>query len=653
MREKNPNASASSDVLEEVLAKPKKIGNSEVLSELLNAGQIREGLDKIIEEAKANSQGIDWVIPAGFDVPGSDLKMAGKTIEQVLQEIKDLTYTYEPDLGESISALELEKSAVMPEWLKDHEALMWSGASDNPLWLPAVEQKKDEIIISYRRRDSVLRPGKDAESQERKVEPLNNRLSLAEWKVIGKVLDNYLNMEEEMQNPEIDPQKRSESKAKFLAIISEENKYRHGRLKNDKDAEPQLLKNELQEAIDFVKKSNRTYKNEDYNLDDLTQKAADLLSQLVVLNRTRGDGRENIPTAKKLKDIREFPSFFKTLKDLANSFDKQAKEDKGISYLIGEAGVGKNIAAEYFAYKTNRPYFWFPCGRGMESMDLVHHYEFDSEEGTKRFMTDLARGIQTPGAVVLVDEVNALKMEVQAMLHGLGDSNRTLKYDGVNVPVAENVLILLASNPSTYGSAGNIGEALINRIGEKGIVVNYPALLKGEMEAEKNGWSQELLEEKEKEDNSLREYACNEILGFYDLLPEFKNISQGKFAELWEVYVNDHSEKNSVLQKESESEPALKELLDKKELVEKSLKDLKSILEIGDIWRKNYSQKDNGFNIVGFSLRDFISVIKTYADCRDVKKSFLQVYHYFAKNPIEGLDLQLVAIEELLDKQLV
>jgi len=624
----------------------------------LNPEQIREEIDQIIEAVTANSQGIDWVFPEGSDVPGSDLKLAGKTPEQVLQEIADLTHTYEPNLGEEIKAPE-QQAAVIPEWLKGHENLMWQGASDNPLWRPAIEQKGNEIIISYNRRDSVLRPGKDASSQERKMAPLNNRVSLAEWAVVGKVLNNYVEMEEKMQNPKTDRAERLEIKKKFLPILAEFNNYRvtgnkkrRPELKDKPKAEPKLIIDEVKEVVDLVKSSNLSYKKENYDVDDLTQKSADLLSQLMVLNRTRGEGRENIPSVEKTKDIKEFPSFVKILQDLSNSFDKQAKEDKGVSYMIGEAGVGKNIAAEYFAAKTNRPFYWFPCGRGMESMDLVHHYEFDSQEGTKRFMTDLSRGIQTPGAVVLVDEVNALKMEVQAMLHGLGDSNRTLKYDGVNVPVAENVLILMASNPATYGSAGNIGEALINRVGEKGITVNYPALLKGEMEAEKNNWSPEVLEEKETKDNSLREYACNEILGFYNLLPELKNIAPDKFKELWEAYVNDHSENISVLEKEAESDPMLKELLGNKELAAKSLKDLKTILEIGDTWRKDYSKRENGFNVVGFSLRDLISVIKTYADCRDVKQSFQQVYRYFAKNPIEGLDLQFLAIQQLLDNKL-
>ena len=83
-----------------------------------------------------------------------------------------------------------------------------------------------------------------------------------------------------------------------------------------------------------------------------------------------------------------------------------------------------------------------------------------------------------------------------------------------------------------------------------------------------------------------------------------------------------------------------------------TLLDIKNILEIGDEWRKKYGKKSGGFELVGFSLRDSISVVRRYAKTRDVRKAFIDVYDDFRKNPIDGLDAQYQALVKLLDSKL-
>ena len=459
-----------------------------------------------------------------------------------------------------------------------------------------------------------------------------------------QLIDEYTKLQKKSETPG-DGQKTA--RKEILAVLQEENKLRDPEREVSGQSK---LRTRVEEIADKIEKTTRGFKKVDIDMDMLTQRAAEMLSQLVLLNRTRGDGREHIPVAK--TDIKEFPSFQHSLSILTERLAEQKTDRKGITLMLGEPGTGKNEAVEYFAAQTKRPYFWFPCGRGMETTELVSHYEYTPGEGTKRFLTSLSEGIQTPGAVVLIDEVNALRPEVQAILHGLGDANRALKIDGVFIPVAQDVLIVIAGNPATCGASTNLGQALLSRTRGKSMVMDYPPLRNGDLEARKQEWTSDYQTQKETMDNTLRDYACDEVLVIYPQLNEFRDLTDAEFSLLWDCVVNETTQGTRIT--DLEKNETLKGLLAEAngDHVRKTLVDLRDILEIADGWRRRYETHQGEFALLGVSMRDTIAIAKKYAQTRNVRTAFLRVYDDFRKNPIDGTDSVLTALETLINEKI-
>jgi len=583
--------------------------------------------------------GLEILFPQNTVIDGIDV--SGQSLEIVLDNVIAKLDTYEPPLVWKDSEIETGKEkSDSPVWLEGHENLMWNGANDNPLWEAKAKQHKNEVSVYFERREIVLRPGKDEKEQQIELDNIKYTFTLDEWKILNKVFDKYTNLEKQLDND--DEEVRRIKKRKLFEVVKEENAYRNG-----SGQTPEIIKREIEEIITEVADTTRGFKKDSIDVETLSQSAAELLSQLLVLNRTRGDGKEKIPRVK--ADIKEIPSFVLNLKKLVECFSEQTEMNKGMTLMVGEAGTGKNVSVEYFAANTHRPFYWFPCGRGMESIDLVAHYEFTSEEGTKRFLTDLDRGLQTPGAVVMIDEVNSLKPEVQAMLHGLGDSNRTLKYDGINIPVAKDVLIVLAGNPATYGSAGNLGEALLSRTRGQSMTMEYPALKKGQLTAREENWSDSQLEMREQQDNTLNDYACDEALVLYSQMNEFSGLNDQEFSLLWDVVINETTQGSKII--EISQNEKLEKLLDGVigEHVRKILTDMRDILKVADVWRRKFENKEGGFDIIGVSIRDTIALVRKYKQLRDVRKAYFAVADDFKKDPIDGLNLTYTALDGLLN----
>ncbi len=592
--------------------------------------------------------GVEIVFPKKTTIDRKDV--GGKTINEVLEELRALAKEYEPPINQELREEgDTEKtSSEIPEWLKGYESLLWHGSTDNPLWrVVQATQYEDKVIVSYARRQQELRPGKTSTEQSRTLPSVKNSFSLAEWKVAEQIFSEYTDLEHQLTSPKADV--RKETRKQIQEVLKEENAFRKGKSKEV----PQILLEKVNQAIEQTFRRTRS-RQEKANIDteDLTQRIAEMLSQLFILNRERGDGKDKVPTLK--PDIKEIPSFGQNLKELSRCLHTQQKKNKGLTLMIGEAGAGKNQAAEYLSAKTNRPYFWFPCGRGMEAVDLVQHYEFDTREGTKRFLTALAEGLQTPGAVVHINEASALKTEVQAILHGFGDSNRALNYDGINIPVAKDVMIIIDMNPATYGSSGNLGEALLSRTRGQSMVMEYPALKKGELLQREKHWTQTELESHEQDDNTLQNYASDEVLILFPSINLFQDLTDEEFSVLWDFIINEQEEKLP----EIEGNESLRELVgvniapEVSEKVRNNLTGLRDILRISDEWRKAYEKREGSFSLIGISMRDTIAVADEYANCGDVKLAFMRTFQDFAKNPIDGVDQVVIELEALITKTL-
>lgn len=642
-----------------------KEASQEELDKNLTPQELYDGLDSLI--ADIDSIPADLVIPEGTEIGGKDF--GGQTMAQLLTSIRDGVITpegtvvYEPlldDPQDQPSSGTLDNKKQLPEWMQDEDhpelaKLMWEKPSINPLWLVtetpySTPEGKSRVRINYQRRGQIIKPGEssDFRSEERHQSSIESDFPLVEMQVIRKVLSQYENIENILDGEEGKAQE--EAKELFESVVREENAFRHGEL----DHEPEILKNSVEAAIETLKKSQRGFNLGELSGEQITQDVANILSQLVVLNRQKQDGHERVPKPKSW--IKEIPTFKRDLAKFALLVSKQLglKEDdpraQGLMVLLGEAGTGKNEMAEDFCAKTNRPFYLFSCGKGMRSVDLVQHYEFDTKEGTQKFLTDLSQGIQTPGAMVLIDEANALKPEVQAILHSLGDGNRSLSYDGIKIPVAEGVIIVIAGNPSTYASAGEFGQALLNRGVGLSMVKEYPSYTKADWAQKVEGLTDAEKADRIAADNSLGEkIMCDEVLALYPEIKIFNDISDDDFALMWESIVN----QDPVATSQYQTSEHLKIYRDSPEVirsVESKLLGLKRILKVIDAWRKYYENQNGEFDLIAPSMRDSIAVARAYEETGDVDKAFLQCYDIFRKNPRKGMDETYLSLQKLLTK---
>lgn len=618
----------------------------------LNRKELSEafaGLVEAEEEATRSIWGYFLAMPPGTVINGKDL--AGLTFSQILENWGSYVDVYEPQQPNDAINDKPETSLPIPGWLKGKEDLIWRGASENPLWDLGYHQDKNggDVTIFYVRGTDKLTPGQARTFQSRDLEPISGGFSFTseEFSIFNKIYDMYLKLEVDYNSD--NPDKRKEARRKMLEVIREENIFRdpdrQERLSKRNNVTPEqvlTLETLIIKQIEKLSKTSRAFDSNKIQIKPLVQKSAEILSQLVVLNRSSRDQGAYRISPEKMKHIKSFPTFDETMNKLSLGLEDQAKKNLGLTLLIGEAGTGKNIAVESFAYHTNRPFFWFPCARGMEAGEMLYRYEFDTREGTKKFFTDLTKGLQTPGAVILIDEVNALKPQVQAILHGLGDGNRAITYDGHTINAAEGVLIVLASNPATYGSAGNLSEALLSRTHV--IPVDYPKLHKGELKHDdyENNYNSNV-----QQNNELGEIAADEILTLYDILPELKGLTPTDFELLWDTVLNHPYNVIDISAK-----PELYQLFQQKTIKDIIL-DLKDILVVANEWRDRYTRKHGGFDTVGFSIRDSIKVVTRYAEIRDVRQVFLEIYEGFSKNPIDGTDAQYEALKQLLSDKVV
>jgi MoxR-like ATPase len=72
---------------------------------------------------------------------------------------------------------------------------------------------------------------------------------------------------------------------------------------------------------------------------------------------------------------------------------------------------------------TNREVFEMQGNKTAQKEDILYSYEL-GPDGTYRLPSYLIRGIQTPGALVLLDEINTYPPEVLKLLNPLLDGRR-------------------------------------------------------------------------------------------------------------------------------------------------------------------------------------------------------------------------------------
>ena len=139
--------------------------------------------------------------------------------------------------------------------------------------------------------------------------------------------------------------------------------------------------------------------------------------------------------------------------------------------MTGPAGCGKTMAAKSLVNSLDRPDFYFNLGATQDPRaTLIGNVHFDKKKGTYFSESLFVKAIQTPNAVILLDELSRAHPDAWNILMTVLDSGqRYLRLDESNgqetIDVAEGV---------TFVATANIGnEYTSTRVMDKALMVRF------------------------------------------------------------------------------------------------------------------------------------------------------------------------------------
>ena len=138
--------------------------------------------------------------------------------------------------------------------------------------------------------------------------------------------------------------------------------------------------------------------------------------------------------------------------------------------MTGPAGCGKTLAAKSLVNALERPDFYFNLGATQDPRaTLIGNVHFDKGKGTYFSESLFVKAIQTPNAVILLDELSRAHPEAWNILMTVLDSGqRYLRLDESNgtdtIKVAEGVTFVATANiGNEYTSTRVMDKALMDR----------------------------------------------------------------------------------------------------------------------------------------------------------------------------------------------
>ena len=138
--------------------------------------------------------------------------------------------------------------------------------------------------------------------------------------------------------------------------------------------------------------------------------------------------------------------------------------------MTGPAGCGKTMAAKSLVNALDRPEFYFNLGATQDPRStLIGNTHFNKEEGTVFAESEFVRAIQTPNAVILLDELSRAHPEAWNILMSVLDQGqRYLRIDEAQdsktINVAKGVCFIATANiGNEYTSTRVIDRAMMDR----------------------------------------------------------------------------------------------------------------------------------------------------------------------------------------------
>ena len=138
--------------------------------------------------------------------------------------------------------------------------------------------------------------------------------------------------------------------------------------------------------------------------------------------------------------------------------------------MTGPAGCGKTMAAKSLVNSLDRPDFYFNLGATQDPRStLIGNTHFDKKKGTYFSASLFVKAIQTPNAVILLDELSRAHPDAWNILMTVLDSGqRYLRLDEADgsetIEVAEGVTFVATANiGNEYTSTRVMDKALMDR----------------------------------------------------------------------------------------------------------------------------------------------------------------------------------------------
>lgn len=264
-----------------------------------------------------------------------------------------------------------------------------------------------------------------------------------------KILGNFpfqVNQEEFIEIKKHLGERRSNGKKKeFKELIHEANELKKELWERYKENEKYKKLNEKIEAIDkkyYIPRMLEVMNNISWWLRDL-------------------HSRPRVPSLSSKTVIG--PSIKKFIEEMGKLLDQQQTYKEWFIIVESEAGTGKNFKMDILSHLTNRELFHISCNQSMEKEDLLFSPELNVEWSFKQ-KSELIRWLQTPGSIILLDEINTLRPGIAKLLNPLLAGQRYINDPQLGRIYAHpSVLIVGLMNPRYYLWTSDIAQEFLDR----------------------------------------------------------------------------------------------------------------------------------------------------------------------------------------------
>ena len=138
--------------------------------------------------------------------------------------------------------------------------------------------------------------------------------------------------------------------------------------------------------------------------------------------------------------------------------------------MTGQAGCGKTMAAKALVNALDRPDFYFNMGATQDPRaTLIGNVQFNKHDGTYLSQSLFVKAIQTPNAVILLDELTRAHPDAwNILMPVLDQGQRYLRLDEAadqaTIKVAEGVTFIATANiGNAYTATRQLDKALLDR----------------------------------------------------------------------------------------------------------------------------------------------------------------------------------------------